>query len=68
MARDLIDTNGAAELLGVAPATLRSWRYRGKGPPYRKVGGIRATPIYAPEEVEMWALNNPTAPTQAQEP
>lgn len=58
MARELLDTAGAAKLLGVAPATLRSWRFRGKGPPYRKVGGARATPIYAPEEVELWALSH----------
>jgi hypothetical protein len=31
----------AAPLLGVAPATLRSWRCRGIGPAYLKFAGLR---------------------------
>lgn len=37
--RDTLDTNGAAEVLGVAPGTLGAWRSRGKGPKYHKVAG-----------------------------
>lgn len=37
----------AAELLGVSPATMRSWRCRGTGPSYLKLGrGIRAAVRY----------------------
>jgi hypothetical protein len=34
----LIDDNTAAEVLGVRPPTLRSWRCRGIGPVYVKLG------------------------------
>jgi hypothetical protein len=37
----LIDDKQAAVLLGVAPATLRSWRCRGIGPAYVKFAGLR---------------------------
>jgi hypothetical protein len=37
----LINDKQAAVLLGVAPATLRSWRCRGIGPAYVKFAGLR---------------------------
>jgi hypothetical protein len=37
----LINDKQAAVLLGVAPATLRSWRCRGIGPVYVKFAGLR---------------------------
>lgn len=33
-----VDTDGAAERLGVTPETLRNWRWRGDGPPFVKLG------------------------------
>jgi len=33
-----LSTAAVAAVLGVAPATLRSWRKKGIGPPYVKVG------------------------------
>lgn len=27
-----------AEFLGISPRTLEDWRYKGGGPPYRKIG------------------------------
>jgi len=37
----LLSDKEAAPLLGVAPATLRSWRCRGIGPAYVKFAGLR---------------------------
>lgn len=37
----LVNDKQAAVLLGVAPATLRSWRCRGIGPAYVKFAGLR---------------------------
>ena len=38
-ARDpLLDEHAAAELLGLAPATLRKWRVYGDGPEFCKIG------------------------------
>jgi Helix-turn-helix domain len=37
----LLNDKQAAPLLGVAPATLRSWRCRGIGPAYTKFPGLR---------------------------
>lgn len=37
----LLTDKEAAPLLGVAPATLRSWRCRGIGPAYVKFAGLR---------------------------
>lgn len=33
-----LDTDEAAELLGLQPGTLATWRWSRKGPPYRKHG------------------------------
>lgn len=34
-----LDPRQAAERLGVAPYTIRSWRRKGVGPEYVKIGG-----------------------------
>lgn len=50
-------------MIGIAPATLRSWRHRGKGPAFKQLtaGGQVA---YEPEVVELWILRNPNVRTQ----
>ena len=48
----LIDTSGAAKLLGLAPITLAKLRLTGGGPPYVQLGrAVR----YKPAEVMAWA-------------
>ena len=42
----------AAAILGVATTTLRTWRWRGIGPPYRKL--TKQTVIYLESEVLAW--------------
>ena len=34
-----LDTQAAAERLGLSPRTLEQWRVRGGGPPFLKIGG-----------------------------
>ena len=36
----LVDTAGAAKMLGASPATLTTWRSRKRGPRYVKVGAL----------------------------
>ncbi|HEY8535206.1 MAG TPA: helix-turn-helix domain-containing protein [Vicinamibacterales bacterium] len=49
----LIDEDEAAELLGLAPRTLQTWRHRGEGPPYVRISSrcIR----YRVADLEAWA-------------
>lgn len=39
LASPWFDSEGAGEYLGCAPATLKTWRARGEGPPYRVING-----------------------------
>lgn len=39
ISNDTVDTNGAAPILGVAPSTLNTWRSRGTGPKFHRIGG-----------------------------
>lgn len=34
-----LDSEGAGEYLGCTPATLKTWRARGEGPPYHVLNG-----------------------------
>lgn len=46
-----LDETKAAADLGMKPGTLRSWRSRGLGPPYTKIGGrVR----YDPADLEIY--------------
>ncbi|HVS15502.1 MAG TPA: helix-turn-helix domain-containing protein [Thermoanaerobaculia bacterium] len=47
----LLDPRATAGLLGVRYATLATWRWRGEGPPYVKVG---ATVRYRLTDLEAW--------------
>jgi excisionase family DNA binding protein len=38
MATELLTDVEAAEFLGLKPKTLARWRWKGKGPVYRKIG------------------------------
>lgn len=39
ISQDTLDTNGAAEILGVSPSTLNTWRSRDKGPKFHRIAG-----------------------------
>lgn len=47
----LLDTRETAIFLGLAPSTLESWRCRGRGPAYCKLG---ANVMYRIEDLEVW--------------
>ncbi len=38
MGETLLNTEQAAQWLGVQPSTMVSWRVRGDGPPFAKIG------------------------------
>ncbi len=44
-AEPLLNDQQAAEQLGVSPATLRSWRCRGIGPDFVKMGAGKKSPV-----------------------
>lgn len=39
ISQDTLDNNGAAEVLGVSPSTLNTWRSRGRGPKFHRIAG-----------------------------
>ena len=54
---EYLNESNVSERLGIKVRTLRQWRFRGKGPPYRKfVGGVR----YAESDLEAWLASRPT--------
>lgn len=49
----LLNDEEAAELLSVSPATLRSWRCRGIGPSFVKMGPGKKSPVrYSASDIE----------------
>lgn len=42
---NLLNENQVAERLRISPATLRSWRARGIGPVYVKLGAGKKSPV-----------------------
>ncbi|KQT74864.1 hypothetical protein ASG51_22875 [Methylobacterium sp. Leaf465] len=63
----MLNETEAAEMLAVSPVTLRSWRSRETGPPYRKHGGRVA---YAVDELRAWSdsQRHPAPTRQAPSP
>ena len=50
-----LPTRRAAEYLGVAPETLRNWRWRGRGPRYSRLGdGPGARAVYRKGDLDNW--------------
>ncbi|MFH1531827.1 MAG: helix-turn-helix domain-containing protein [Pseudomonadota bacterium] len=51
----LISSKQAAAALGIRLQTLRTWRMRGSGPRYVRMGGNRLGRVaYRPEDVSAW--------------
>jgi Helix-turn-helix domain len=54
---EMLNDNQAARILGVKPSTMRSWRCRGIGPSYHKLGeGVRARTRYTRTDLEAFVL------------
>ena len=50
-----LTTREAAEMLGLAPHTLRCWRHRGRGPQFIRLGDSqKARAVYAKAAIERW--------------
>lgn len=47
-----IRTEAAAAYIGSQPATLKTWRCRGEGPPYLKVSGRMV--VYLTSDLDAW--------------
>lgn len=60
ISEDAVDTNGAAVIVGCSPHTLNTWRSRGTGPKFHRIGGrIR----YFKADLQEWLTEqmNPAA-------
>jgi len=60
---ELLDIREAAEMLKVAPDTLRAWRRRRQRPPYHRlgIGGVRLI-RYRRKEIEKWISEQGVTP------
>ncbi|ORB36283.1 helix-turn-helix transcriptional regulator [Mycobacterium persicum] len=55
-----VDSIGAAPIVGVSPATLKTWRHKGIGPPYVVIGKrVR----YRVRDLEAWLAERTVTPT-----
>jgi predicted DNA-binding transcriptional regulator AlpA len=54
MNNELLSPGRVAELLGIKPQTLRSWRHLGKGPRYVRIGGPRGRVMYEAAAIVEW--------------
>ena len=62
--RDLFDEHRAAQRLGVSTWTLRSWRCRGIGPIYVKLGrGSQAPVRYNPDDLDEFVRQGRLVPS-----
>lgn len=60
----LLNDSKAAERLGVSPATLRSWRCRGIGPAFIKMGrGAKAPVRYSEADLEQFIAQSRHVPS-----
>ena len=60
---NLLTDDEAAPLLNVSPATLRSWRCRGVGPPYVKLGCGKKAPVrYSESDLQQFIAQCRHAP------
>ena len=50
----LLKTDEVAEILGLSPATLRTWRWSGVGPKYFSLPGTNGSVRYKRQEDELW--------------
>jgi predicted DNA-binding transcriptional regulator AlpA len=52
---ELLDRKTVAKLLGISPATLKTWVCERKGPPFYKMGTGRGSRVYYQRsDVEEW--------------
>jgi excisionase family DNA binding protein len=59
---DLLTSHEAAQLVGVAPDTWRSWVHRGRAP--AAVTTVAGSPLWLRADVEQWMARRPRAGTR----
>lgn len=65
----LVNTAGAARLIGFTPKTLREWRSKGVGPAAIRFGrGPRGRVLYRVSALEAWVRDNSQAWTPDRSP
>jgi len=65
MGPEFLTTGQLAELLGLAPQSLRAWRLRGEGPDYAKLGGRSGRVLYRRSDVDAWLQSRTVRSTAA---
>ena len=66
MTPKMLSTADAARMLGLAPYTLRRWRYEGKGPRFVKLSrSQQAAVIYYEDDVQAFLAARTFASTSA---
>jgi len=55
-----VDEKELSKNISVSLATLRNWRFRGQGPPYKKIS--RRMVRYSLKEVKEWLENHTVEP------
>ena len=64
-----LNTQRAAEMLGISPITLRIWRCAGKGPRFTKLGDAKQAPVvYQRADLEAWIAQRTFGSTTAYSP
>jgi hypothetical protein len=64
----LLSSNAAAELLGIAPQSLRLARFRGNGPPFLRLSDAPSGRVYyAEDELAAWVASRPRYSSTADE-
>jgi hypothetical protein len=55
--KEYMNDKELAAILGIPPATMRTWRSRGRGPKYVKADGQKGCVLYSVAEFEKWLKN-----------
>ncbi len=61
---EFLDTDALAQILGLSPGTLRTWRWAGDGPKFHRLNGLRGAIRYRGADVESWLSEQTIDPAQ----
>ena len=61
---ELLDTDALAQILGLSPRTLRTWRWSGVGPKFQRLNGLKGAIRYRGDDVEAWLIEQTIDPAQ----
>ena len=61
---EFLDTDELAQILGLSPGTLRTWRWSGAGPKFHRLNGIAGPVRYRRDDVEAWLAHQAIDPAK----